>query len=385
MSLVDCAIIGSGPAALLAADQISAAGKSVKVFERKSAPGWKLLVAGSSGLNITYDAPLEKFAAYYSSRQKEIARCLEKFPPSSWIEYVASLGEEPYVGTSRRYFVRSKTAASLLQSWLEKLKKQKVEFLFDHKFMDWEKSKEEFTLKFENGKNYSAKTVLLALGGASWENSLPEWANVLRDKNLEVKEFAPANAGYHLKAPQEFFQEAEGKPIKGLILKSAKGEKQGELMITKYGLEGTPVYTMGCQGSAFLDLKPDLTLEKLQERVKGIKDFKKLSQQGKLSEGALLLIKCLAPQDFYSSHEKIAHYLKNFPIILLEPRALSESISSSGGLSWDELKENLELKNIPGIFCAGEMVDWDAPTGGFLIQASASMGFVASQGILKLI
>lgn len=358
----------------MAADVLSSAGIPVKIFERRPAPGWKLLVAGSSGLNVTHEGDL---AAAYTQRREEIKRVLEKFGRDEWLNHLHGLGEETFLGTSRRYFLKNKKASSLLATWVNRLKSRGVIFHFGEELSAFDSHPDGVELAFASGRREKGRFALLALGGGSWEDFPPRWPAAFAVHNISFKPFEPANAGYSFRAPAGFFEKAEGKPVKGLTLKTAKGEKTGECMITRYGLEGTPVYTLGCPGEARLDLKPDITLERLADRLKsgGIKS-------ARLSEGAQLLFDALAPAKANSPAE-LAAQLKSLPIELLAPRPLSESISSCGGVSWDELDENLELKKTPGIYCAGEMVDWDAPTGGYLLQACVSMGFAAAQDIRK--
>ncbi len=373
-----CLIVGSGPAGLMAADLLSQQGVKTVLCERRPAPGWKLLVAGSSGLNVSYSGPETALSHYYSHRQKEMNACLETFSRSQWLQHLEELGEETFLGTSRRYFLKNKKASGLLQKWMARLAARGVQCIFGEEFQDFSLLPNGVRTQFLSGKEIESHSLLLALGGGSWENSPPLWPEVLRKKHIQVEPFSPANAGFHLKASPEFFAKAQGKPIKGLTLRTQKGEKTGECMITHYGLEGTPVYTMGCTGPATLDLKPDLALEKLIPRIQSGK-----LAAAKLSLGAELLFQELAPKQAWENATSLAQTLKALPIELLESRTLSESISSRGGVSWDELDKNLELKKCKGVFCAGEMVDWDAPTGGFLLQASVSMGAVAAQGMIK--
>jgi len=368
----DCLIVGSGPAALLAADFISREGFSVGVFERRPSLGWKLLVAGSSGLNVTHTG--DDLAPSYTHRKKEMAVCLSQFPPSAWLNYLHSLGQETFIGTSRRYFLQDKKAAKLLESWEERLRGQGVQFFYSQEFSDWQG---QTALFGETKVNF--QTALLALGGVSWENSPPLWPKLLESKGLRLSPLAPANAGWELDAPAVFFAKAEGMPLKGIKLTTAKGEKVGECMITHYGVEGTPVYSMGVEGMATFDLKPDITEESLAKKMGAKATVEKL----KLSPGSVQFFQQFSLLKENFTPESLAHAVKNVSARLLRPRPLTESISSSGGLSWEELEDSLALKKFAHIFCAGEMIDWDAPTGGFLLQGSVSTAFMAAQGILK--
>lgn len=371
-------IVGTGPAALLAADLLSARGLNLRIFERRLAPGWKLLVAGSSGLNVSHEG--ENLSQHYTHRRAEIATCLEQYSREDWLSHLSALGEETFLGTSRRYFLTNKKASGLLSSWVKRLESRGVEFNYGEEFVNFSTKAGRPMASFRSGREEDADALLLALGGPSWETQPPLWPLAFQEKGISFVPFAPANAGWEFEVPEEFFLEAEGKPIKGLALTTARGKKVGECMITRYGLEGTPVYSVGCPGEALIDLKPDLEEKKLVARLQ--QGPAKLSG-AKLSPGAELLLMALALASAWESPEALAAAIKALPINLLKPRPLEESISASGGLSWDELSENLELKKAQGVFCAGEMVDWDAPTGGFLLQASVSMGAVAARGILK--
>lgn len=385
---VDTLIIGTGPAGLIAADIISAAGKTVQLWDRRGAPGWKILVAGSSGLNVSYEAADQEFASFYPERSQELARCFREFPPSAWLDYLRSLGEEPYLGTSRRYFLRSWKGASLLKNWMGRLEAQGVALFFQQELAAIQSCVSEgLIVTFKSGLEVQAKTVLLALGGASWENETPSWVKVLAPLNIEMRPFTAANVGYHLRAPEEFFAKAAGLAIKGLILKTARGSKQGELMITNYGLEGTPIYTVGSSGAALLDLKPELSEERLEKRLAAHSGsaLARIRAVAKLSPGAFALVESLGGEiGIDSANPKAcAALLKNFPIELLQPRPLAEAISSRGGLAMSELTEGLEAKKIANLYFAGEMLDWDAPTGGFLLTAAAATGAVAAKSVLR--
>lgn len=374
-------VIGTGPAALLAADRLLDKGARVSLYEKRPGPGRKLLIAGASGLNVTYDA--EDLTPYYREGRDEIATCLRRFGREDWLRYIHELGLETFRGTSRRYFLKAMKASPLLRAWLKRLNEKGAEFHFDHELVDFA-TNHGIEAKFQNGRSAEGDALLLALGGGSYDENLT-WPALLRKKGLDVKELRAANVGYHLEASPAFFEKAEGKPLKGIVLRTKLGAKAGELMITRYGLEGTPIYTVGATGEATLDLKPDLEEAKLMERLKEAKGtpWKRLQKTARLSPGALLLAEHLAPPGAWDSVESAARTLKHFPISLKEPRPILEAISTSGGLAFQELTPELELKKYPRVFAAGEMLDWDAPTGGFLIQGSVATGFVAAEGIAK--
>ncbi|MGZ3662564.1 MAG: NAD(P)/FAD-dependent oxidoreductase, partial [Bdellovibrionota bacterium] len=290
--MLSCAIIGTGPSALTAATFLTRAGIKPVLFERRAAPGWKLLVAGSSGLNVTYDCPDEELVSHFSARRNELGHCLQRFPRSEWLKLLTELGEEPYVGSSHRYFLRNKTAATLLAAWAESLSSAGAEFRYGEELVEVLPGSP-LTLKFASGLSIEAQTALLALGGGSWETEPPAWPEMLKKLGLEGSRLEPSNAGYSFAAPQGFFEENEGKPIKGLVLTTSRGKRQGELMITKYGLEGTPVYTVGCPGPAHLDLKPDLAEDKLVQKIASGKGsmMSRIENTAKLSPGALAMLK----------------------------------------------------------------------------------------------
>jgi uncharacterized flavoprotein (TIGR03862 family) len=380
MSSLPVIICGSGPAGLMAAHVLARAGQPVEIFERRPGPGWKLLVAGSSGLNVTHEAP--DLAPFYPTRREEIARLLARFGKDEWLAFLKELGEETYVGTSRRYFVKSFTASNLLKGWTGHLAKRGVKFHYGKEFA----SLEGRSVRFTDGTAAEGSAVVLALGGPSWEESPSPWPAWFRAAGYGFEEFAPSNAGWSFRAPEGFFARAEGKPIKGLTLQTRLGEKTGELMITRYGLEGTPIYTLGVPGIARADLKPDLAEAKLAARLQPFRGGPAEKIRGsKVSEGAFLFFEALAPASAWDSPAALAHALKNLEVELLAPRSLKECISARGGLRFEEVNEDLQLRRAPGVFCAGEMLDWDAPTGGFLLQASVSSGFVAGDAARRFV
>lgn len=383
-----CAIVGSGPAALMAADVLSAQGVSVAVFEKKLSPAKKLLIAGSSGLNVTNTLPQKNFAQNYRGPQKRFESLFKRFSPTDWRAFLNDLKIKTFVGTSGRVFVDGMKAAPLLKAWLNRLKKRGAAFHYGHELVNFESDASGVRLEFANHASVHATTACLALGGASYEpkESPLRWPAIFKRNHIAFTDFTASNVGFALPWPEAFLKEAEGLPLKNIVLRTARGEKQGELMITRYGLEGTPVYHVGISGDATIDLKPDVTAQNLVAKMKAIKEnlapLRRAKKNLGLSETALALLFHMAPPTSLEDIRSLATLIKNFPVTLGGARPIEEAISSAGGVSWDEIADDYSLKKIPNIFVAGEMIDWDAPTGGFLIQACVSQGFAAAQGML---
>jgi predicted flavoprotein YhiN len=315
-------IVGSGPAALVAADFLSEQGVNVNVVERRAALGWKLLVAGASGLNVAYDCEDSELSSHYSARSSELANCFAKFGRAPWLNLLHGLGEETFQGSGRRYFLENKTAGRLLASWKTRLETRGVKFHFGEELMDCDSG----SLTFASGLTARPTAILLALGGPSWEDTISEWPRIFTSREINFTPFTSANAGYSFAAPAGFFEANEGKPIKGLNLVTTRGTRQGELMITKYGLEGTPIYSVGAPGPATMDLKPDVLLPKLIERLRSTPGSvaAKVEKTAKLSPGAMAIFQALAPTSAWESVENVAGLLKALPLQLLEPRPLAD-------------------------------------------------------------
>jgi uncharacterized flavoprotein (TIGR03862 family) len=374
--------VGTGPAGLMAAYVLAQAGIQVTLFEKKKSSGRKLLIAGSSGLNISYDCPEETLFEHYRGPKEHFQNLFKKFSRSQWIGFVESLGLETFKGTSRRYFVREMKASGLLKAWTEKLKSLGVKFEFQKEFTGFDTKNGKAEIFFDQSPEIF-DAVCLCLGGGSWEpDETPlRWPKAFTDKNVAFTPFQSSNAGFEVQWPEAFLKEAEGKPIKSIVLKSTKGTRKGELMVTEYGLEGTPVYALGATGTVHLDLKPDFTeaeiLAKLKAPMKeNLSPMRRVQKLLNLCEASQALLFHLTMPKDRSDAASLVRRMKHFPIELKAPRPLAEAISSSGGIAWSEVTSELMLKKFPGIFLAGEMLDWDAPTGGFLIQGSVSQGFL---------
>jgi uncharacterized flavoprotein (TIGR03862 family) len=380
------AVIGSGPAGLMAASVLANAGVAVTIFERRKAAGRKLLIAGSSGLNISYDCTEEELFRHYRvldhAPETFFKNVFQVFSRRDWIAFVEGLGLETFCGTSRRYFVREMKASGLLKAWIEKLKSSGVEFEFDHELTDFHGTSLQFG---EERREFDA--ICFALGGGSWDTHV-RWPDIFSAKGIVITPFAPSNTGFGVAWPEAFLKEAEGLPLKNVELKTSRGVRRGELTVTEYGLEGTPIYAIGASEVVSLDLKPDLETDVIRKKLtsrrgENLAPLRKIKQELKLCEGSQALLFHLTPSERRGDLEYLISRIKNFPIELLPPRPLSEAISSSGGLALDELTDGLMLKKAPGVFAAGEMLDWDAPTGGFLIQGSVSLGALAGRTIVR--
>ncbi len=383
------AIVGSGPAALMAADIISASGFDVSIFEKRNSLGRKLLIAGSSGLNVTYDMPLKDFHKKYSGDELFWKNILSKFTPDDWLKFIHQLGIKTFKGTSHRYFVEEMKASRLLTHWKERLTQQNVKYFFNKCCIDFQKNPNgEITLFFDDGTQFAFMAVVFCLGGASWElvHEPVQWPKMFIQKKLELTPFSPSNVGFSVDFSPEFLKEAEGLPLKNVVLKSSKGSLQGDLVVTSYGLEGTPIYAIGAKETVYLDLKPDLSeeqiIKKLTKTKENLNPIRRIKKHLKLSPASLALLFHQSLEIDPKDLNQWVHRIKNFPIQFHERQGLQWAISSAGGIKLSEINFDLELKKFPGVFVAGEMLDWDTVTGGFLIQACVSQGFCSGQGVL---
>jgi uncharacterized flavoprotein (TIGR03862 family) len=350
----------------------------VTLFERRPGAGRKLLIAGSSGLNITHAGPIEDFVPHYRGADPVYwSGLLKEYGPADWISFIEKqIGLETFIGTSERAFVREMKASGLLKRWLGWLEERGVRIETGRELRDFSDAAE---LRFSDGSAEPFDRAILALGGGSWESTPPLWPELFRKKGFTVEPFLPSNVGFEVAWKEKFLSECEGKPLKSIALETARGSKRGELVVTRTGLEGTPLYFLGVPGDAWLDLKPDLTeaevlarLQSVRENLSPLRRAKKLLA---LSEAAQGLLFHHGSTESHADLAVLARTIKHFPLTLLRARPLEEAISSSGGLALSELDLSTHrLKRMPRIACVGEMLNWDAPTGGYLIQACISQG-----------
>ncbi len=385
------AVLGTGPAGLMAAFELAQAGFQPALYEKRPAAGWKLLVAGSSGLNVGTEQTLREFVAQYRGPGEHFKKCFDEFSPQQWLEFIEKeLGIPTFQGTSRRYFIEGMKAPPLLKAWLGRIEAAGGQLVTRKEWSGLKSLPEgRWELRFADGTSDVVDAVVFAFGGGSWEKteSPLRWTEVTDSLGWAREPFQSSNSGFQVEWPQAFLREAEGLPIKNIRLRSSRGERAGDLVVTAYGLEGTPVYFAGELGNVVLDLKPDLREDQVLERLTSgrekLSPIRAAAKRLTLCEAAQALLFHLTSEPVRKDPAQLAKRVKAFPIHLRERQPLSEAISSSGGIRFSEVDENLEMKRFPGIFLAGEMLDWDAPTGGYLLTACASQGSLAGRAVAR--
>lgn len=368
------AIVGGGPAGLRAAEVVVEAGRRVAVYEQKASVGRKFLVAGRGGLNLTHSESVDQFPGRYRDETGRWRDLLAAFGPDALRAWADALGAQTYVGTSRRVFPRGQQSAGLLRRWVARLREQGVEFHVHQRLEGIDGTR----LRFQDvrtGARSEAESgaAVLALGGASWPGTGSDglWPQAL---GLPAAPWQPANCGWEVAWRTEFLAAAEGLPLKNITVSAGDETIAGEALVTRYGLEGGAIYQLGPALRALdrprvtLDLKPTFTVEELR---------RKPVAAWRLSGAAQALL------DFHGAPGDRASAAKAVGIELLGPRPIAEAISSAGGAPWGQLTPDLMLIDRPGIFLAGEMIDWEAPTGGYLLQGCFATGTRAGEGVLR--
>lgn len=383
-------VIGGGPAGLHAASVANGAGAQVVLCDAQRSVGRKFLVAGRGGLNLTHGEPVENFPARYGDEPERWRDLLRDFGPDELRAWATDLGVETYVGTSGRVFPRGQKAAGLLRTWIRQLRANGVEFRTGSRFVNFSRQGKNWSAQFQSAEDnfpVSADTIVLALGGASWPETGSDgaWPEILQAHGIEITPWEPANCGWNVEWSPELLARAEGLPLKNLTVRAGEDPVSGELLITRNGLEGGAIYRLGRQLRSMpeprltLDFKPQLTVDALRERIAGVAAPDQWFRAWKLSPAAIALLETRSPNERSDVEHAIA-LVKNFNITLTGPRPIAEAISSAGGVPWRELDENLMLRKLPGIFVAGEMIDWEAPTGGYLLQACFATATRAGRG-----
>jgi len=391
------AIVGAGPAGLMAAEQLLAVdGQKVLIFDAMPSPGRKFLMAGKGGMNITHAEPLPEFIGRYGSRQAVLAPLLKRFGPQQLREWIHGLGIETFVGTSGRVFPTEMKAAPLLRAWLHRLRQRGVQLHVRHRWLGWA---EDGALRFatpEGEKLVAADATILALGGGSWAKlgSDGAWVPLLAARGIPVAPLRPANCGFDVAWSAHFSERYAGQPIKPVIASVAGRRQQGEFNITASGIEGGLIYALSAplrdalettgHATLHLDLAPGKTLERLTAdlaRPRGRDSLANHLRRRAGIEGVKAgLLRELLPFLASTATDDLAAAIKHLPLPVTATRPLDEAISTAGGVAFEALDENLMLRDLPGVFCAGEMLDWEAPTGGYLLTACFATGRAAGDG-----
>lgn len=391
------AIIGGGPAGLMAAEVLSAADLSVTVYDAMPTFARKFLLAGKSGLNITHSEEFSGFAERFGMASSRLRPALDAFTPEDVRQWAADLGTETFTGTSGRVFPTAMKASPLLRAWLKRLEAQGVTLKTRHRWIGFDDNGYRFETP-DGAITVRPDAALLALGGASWPRlgSDAAWVPWLRDQGVNVNALQPANCGFDVAWSDVFVERFAGAPLKSVVTTSDAGSHQGEFVISKHGIEGSLVYAhsaalrdrLASTGHAALtvDLMPGRSVERLVRDLS--RQDAKASFSNRLRKGAGIdgvkaaLIRELAPDANRMAPDALAALIKALPIPLLRPRPIAEAISSAGGIAWDAIDQGYMLKTKPGLFVAGEMLDWEAPTGGYLLTACLATGRAAARGMI---
>jgi len=389
-------IVGAGPAGLMAAEVLATAGARVTVHERMPSPARKLLLAGRGGLNLTHSEDQSTFLGRYGDRAERASDWLDAFSPDDLMAWVEGLGQPTFVGSSGRVFPRAMKASPLVRAWLGRLDTLGVTLKTRSRWTGW--SDGSLTFDTPDGQHLERPTAtVLAMGGASWPRlgSDGSWAPVLEAAGAVVEPLRPANAGFNVTWSDILIDRAAGQPLKAIGLTFGGQAVRGEAMLTRYGIEGGAVYALSGplreavdrDGSAILtlDLRPDLSIEALAARLDDARSKDSMTnllrKAAGLSPAAIAVLRDI-PGDIPTGSDKLARRIKAVRLTLTGMQGLDRAISSAGGVRFEAVDPRLMLATRPGVFVAGEMLDWEAPTGGYLLQACLASGVVAAQGVL---
>jgi len=400
---VDVAVIGAGPAGLMAAETLAKGGARVTVCDRMPSAGRKLLMAGRGGLNLTHSEPLERFLSRYGAAMPHLRDAIMAFPPEALRAWSAELGQPTFVGSSGRVFPQAFKASPLLRAWLRRLDTLGVRLMLRHHWTGWD-TEGALAFRTPDGiRSIRPDATVIALGGASWPKlgSDGGWVDLLRAKGVAVAPLKPANCGFRVAWSPVFRDRFEGRPLKGVALSFRGNVVRGEAMVTRDGLEGGAIYALSAplrdailiNGEAVLHvaLRPDLSLSDLITRLGTPRRKQSFATWLRKSAGLLPVAIGLMHEAAMASGlnlaamtpDALAALINAVPLRLDGVAPLVRAISTAGGISFDACDEQFMLRRLPGVFVAGEMLDWEAPTGGYLLQASFATGAAAGRGVLR--
>jgi uncharacterized flavoprotein (TIGR03862 family) len=384
----------------MAAEILSAAGLGVTVYERMPTPGRKLLIAGRGGLNLTHSERFDRFITRYGAASSRLTPILEAFPPGALIAWAEGLGQEVFVGSSGRVFPKALKASPLLRAWLARLAAQGVTLRTRHEWLGWDETGN-LIFRDANAVTHCARAdiTILALGGASWPKlgSDGGWAAILARRGVDIRPFRPANCGFTIAWSDSFLGRFEGKPLKNIALSFAGHGSRGDAMITRYGMEGGAVYALSAalrdeiaaagRANLEIDLRPDLSalqiVAKLKRQRPGQSATQTLRKALNLSPLAINLMREAHGIALPGNPDALAARVKSAALTLTGTGPMDRAISTAGGLDFSDLDEALMLRDLPGIYAAGEMLDWEAPTGGYLLQACFATGVAVARSVLR--
>ncbi|MGB6114062.1 MAG: TIGR03862 family flavoprotein [Comamonas sp.] len=404
----DLAVIGGGPAGLMAAQVAAQAGVAVRVFDAMPSLGRKFLLAGRGGLNLTHSEPEPRFLARFGAREPQLAPLLRRFGARELRAWADELGARTFVGSSGRVFPADMKAAPLLRAWLQRLHAQGVRWHVRHRFTGWANDGALRMTTPQGEVRVAARAVVLALGGASWPRlgSDAAWVPLLEEKGVPVAPLKSANCGFDVRGPDgspgwsPFFAERHaGQPLKTVALRCAGFDRRGEFVVTASGVEGSLIYAASAllrdaieaQGEVtpHLDLLPDRSPEQVRSAVLHPRGARSVASHLKSRLGLqgikmALLHEQLGKEGVHDA-ARLAAAIKALPLTLVAARPIAEAISTAGGVRFEDLDARLMPSRLPGVFCAGEMLDWEAPTGGYLLTACMATGRAAGQGAVRWI
>jgi uncharacterized flavoprotein (TIGR03862 family) len=388
------AIIGGGPSAFLLAAFLETEKFTITIYEKNKTAGRKFLVAGKGGFNLTHSEPIDQFIKRYTP-EDILEKSLLNFTNIDFRNWLDQIKIPTYIGSSKRVYPKEGIKpVEVLNAILKFLKEKGVIIKYEHTFSDWDDNSNPII----NNKMIQTDYTVFSLGGGSWKvtGSEGNWLDTFSKKGIKTKKIQASNCGYQIDWKSNFIQKHEGTPLKNIAISCNNVIQKGEAVITKFGLEGNAIYGLSPQireqlftnskATVFVDFKPSLTLENIHSKIKLSKyrnTTEILKKELKLSPSQIDLLKIYLSKESYLNTETLTKNIKTFPLEIISTASIDEAISTIGGIDLNAISENFELKNMPNQFCIGEMLDWDAPTGGYLLQACVSTGVFLAKHLNK--